>query len=124
MITARLSLVQRTSVSTAKPSSAAEVRDSNVCNGYFSSPPRWARMSEPVGSSAVDVFDALLDGAVVTEGGLEVGCETALAVRRACVRIAREIPHSDTNAASKTIETATATNMPVRLRTVPVRTGA
>ena len=68
MITARLSLVQRTSVSTAKPSSAAEVRDSSVCNGYFSSPPRWARMSEPVGASAVEVFDGLPDGAAVTDG--------------------------------------------------------
>src|SRR5215213_5372129 len=111
MITAWLSLVQRTSVSTAKPSSAAEVSDSNVCSGYFSSPPRCARMSDPVGSLPVEVCEGLPDGELVTEGGREADPEFP-----GSPVVGRWKYHTPTpTASSKTTELATATNKPVRL---------
>src|SRR4030095_16444807 len=112
MITAWWSLVQRTSVSTAKPSSAAEVSDSNVCNGYFSSPPRCARMSDPVGSSPVEVCEGLPDEEIVTEGGREADVEFP-----GSPVVGRWKYHTATpTASSKTTELATAANRPVRRR--------
>ena len=67
MITARLSLVQRTSVSTAKPSSAAAVRDSGLQRVLLITTAVGEDV-EPVGSSAAELFDGLPDGAVVTDG--------------------------------------------------------
>ena len=126
MITARLSLVHRTSVSTAKPSSAAEVIDSNVCSGYSSSPPRWASTSEPVGPDGDAVSDGLSDGlfdgpldeAVVTDG--EVGAEVELLGPGPAVPSGspRMFQTTTPAATSRTIEIATATIV-VRLLVAP-----
>ena len=69
-------------------------------------------MSEPVGSSAVEVFDGLPDGAVVAEGGFAADTELPgpVVVGWSGSRV-RYHPATPT-AASKTIEVAMATHLP------------
>src|SRR5829696_1774323 len=75
-------------------------------------------MSEPVGSSAVAVFEGLPDG--LPDGGFAAELPGSVAVGWSESRVKYQ-PATPT-ATNKRIEAARATHLPVRLRTVPVRT--